>query len=81
MLERPDFRRPPYRHEREKRRKALLERYGALVAASESMPPEERRRLEAWESEFVTGDSEFGTLDWPGWGRHVGPPPSKTSKQ
>ena len=51
-----------------------------MVAAGETMPPDEKRHLEAWESEFVLGGGEFGTSDWPGREKHVGPPPTKTSE-
>ncbi len=42
---------------------------------------QEKRRLEAWESEFVLGDGEFGTSDCPGWGKYIGPPPGRPSDQ
>ena len=62
MPKHPDFGRQPYRRQREDYRQALIQRYGAMVAVHNAMLPEEKRHLDAWESEFVMGRIRYERL-------------------
>ncbi|EKY4113656.1 TPA: hypothetical protein ACGW3M_001004 [Pseudomonas aeruginosa] len=44
-----------------------LARYERIVKAALVMTEAEKELLAKWEAEYVKGDGEFGTTDWPGW--------------
>lgn len=46
----------------------LLDWYGAMVRAAETMAPVERAELDAWDRARPPG---VLTSEWPGWDRHV----------
>jgi hypothetical protein len=52
-----------------------MEWYRKMVNVYETLlTDEEKRALAEWE-EIHLGKSDKGTSDWPGWVKHIGPPP------
>ena len=59
-------------------RTARLEWMSRMVDVYENeLTDAEREELAIWEELHVTGESESATSDWPGWQKHIGPPPWK----
>lgn len=45
-----------------------VSKYERIIQAATVMTQDEKQELNRWEKENVTGDGNFGTSDWPGWG-------------
>jgi len=51
---------------------SFLEYASAMIGCYSALPPRERERLHAWESEHLDGSGNYGTSDWPGWEKYIG---------
>jgi hypothetical protein len=56
-------------------RNLLYEYLAMMTGVLSALPPHELAALTTWEYENVTGDGVYGTSDWPGWIKYIGPPP------
>ena len=53
-----------------------MEWYRKMIGVYKKLSREELQDLEQWEKQNLPS-SEKATSDWPGWLRHIGPPPWK----
>ena len=53
----------------------------ALIGCFSAMSESEKNELHAWEKQFVDGSGEYGTSDWPGWSKYIGPRPISTERE
>lgn len=54
---------------------SALEWFAMMYGVYKAMPESEREELLAWEIEHINGSGKFGTSDWPGWEKYIGPAP------
>lgn len=54
--------------------KACIQWYELMVRKVRELPTEEVEALNQWERENL-GDGHSATSDWPGWRKHLPPPP------
>lgn len=60
---------------RESKKDEMLAYGSLMVGCYASMPQSERDALHAWDRQYVTGDGRYGTHQWPGWEKYIGPYP------
>lgn len=51
---------------------------GKMVETGQNLlTEEEKQSLKEWDRTMVDGSGKYGTGDWPGWEKYIGPPPWK----